>query len=323
MTAPYYIEILSPHDEVKTRHRFDTLPIRIGRAYDNELILDDAYVAPYHALVQLNDAGVLEITDTGSKNGIVHQHDRHTSLRLQGSEILKLGHTNLRVRTADFAVPAEQLVSTSAQWEGLKPALIGLGLAIASALFATWISVIQQTSAITYLFAILMMLAMLLIWSGCWAFANRVLSGKLRFGRHLLIAAIAMVVMDAWDLISLSLAYIFSLEFLSRYGSHMYMVIAGGMLFYHLHTINQQHPKRLMKISAAIALLGSSIILMANYQRDGSFADELYMSELLPPSLRLSGNQSVGDFMQDAQTLKSALDIERLKPPKNNSGVFQ
>ncbi len=322
MNAPYFIEILSYHDEVLARHRFDALPIHIGRAYDNDLILDDAFVAPYHAKVQLDDAGSLEIADVGSKNGIVYQHARQISVQLQGSEILKLGHTNLRVRTADFAVPAEQLVNNNPQWEGLKPALVGLALATASALFATWISVIQQTSAITYLFALLMMLAMLLIWSGCWAFANRVLSGKLRFGRHLLIAAIAMVAMDVWDLVSISLAYIFSLEFLSRYGSHMYMVIAGGMLFYHLHTINQQHPKRLMKISAALALLGSSIILMSNYQRSGSFADELYMSELLPPSLRLSGNQNIGDFMQDAQTLKSASDIERLKPPKNNSGVF-
>ncbi|UUZ47942.1 FHA domain-containing protein [Massilia sp. B-10] len=34
------------------RHRVDTLPIRLGRGYDNDFIIDDAYAAPQHALIE-------------------------------------------------------------------------------------------------------------------------------------------------------------------------------------------------------------------------------------------------------------------------------
>ena len=128
--------------------------------------------------------------------------------------------------------------------------------------------------------------------------------------------------MDIWDVISLSAAYIFSLEIFTRYGSHIMMLIVAAMIFSHLFTIHPQHQKRMLKISAGIALLGSAIILMSNYQQDGIWADELYMSHLLPPEVRLSGNQNVDAFMQETKALKSVLDTERLKPAENRNQLF-
>ena len=41
MSGPWYIETLARNGDVLQRHCVDALPIRIGRGYDNELILDD------------------------------------------------------------------------------------------------------------------------------------------------------------------------------------------------------------------------------------------------------------------------------------------
>jgi len=54
---PYFVELLTRDKHLKTRHRFEQLPIRIGRSYDNDLILDDPYIAPNHAILKwLNQA---------------------------------------------------------------------------------------------------------------------------------------------------------------------------------------------------------------------------------------------------------------------------
>jgi hypothetical protein len=43
MKPPYFLEILAENGDVQHRQRIATLPIRIGRGYDNDFILDDAH----------------------------------------------------------------------------------------------------------------------------------------------------------------------------------------------------------------------------------------------------------------------------------------
>ncbi|HEY1226492.1 MAG TPA: FHA domain-containing protein, partial [Ramlibacter sp.] len=76
MSGPWTIETLARNGDVLQRSRIDTLPIRIGRGYDNDLILDDDYVAASHALIELDPAGRLLLRDLGSRNGIVHRGRR-------------------------------------------------------------------------------------------------------------------------------------------------------------------------------------------------------------------------------------------------------
>ncbi len=52
MKPPYYLEILAENGEVQQRQRIDALPIRIGRGYDNDFILDDAHTAARHAVIE-------------------------------------------------------------------------------------------------------------------------------------------------------------------------------------------------------------------------------------------------------------------------------
>ena len=87
-------------------------------------------------------------------------------------------------------------------------------------------------------------------------------------------------------------------------------------------TINGQHPKRFMVICTVLTILGSSFTLITNYQRSGQLADGLYMTHLLPPTLRLSGNASVDTFIENAKELKPKLDKAREKPANLNRGLL-
>jgi hypothetical protein len=53
--------------------------------------------------------------------------------------------------------------------------------------------------------------------------------------------------------------------------------------------------------------------LMMNYQRHGRLADESYMTEMFSPSLRLSQDHSVDEFMAGAEKLRGKVERERKK----------
>jgi hypothetical protein len=312
LNAPYVIEVLA-HHEVRQRFFADALPIRIGRGYDNDVILDDPHSAIHHAVVEQAENGSLQLRDLGSRNGSVHLGKRQQVIELNGNTVVRLGHTRLRVRSADFPLPDEVVDTTLHNWEGWPPALAGLATIASLTTFSTWLGDTAKFETIRYLMAVCYVLAGGMVWSGIWAFANRLFGGRARFGRHFFIAGCGMAAMEAWSIFSNTAGYALSLELLTRYGSHVMIAIIAATVFYHLSAINPQRPRRAAVFAVVLSLLGSGLMLMMNYQRYGQLSDELYMAELLPPAVKLASDQSVDHFLGDAARLKDKVDAERSK----------
>jgi hypothetical protein len=68
-------------------------------------------------------------------------------------------------------------------------------------------------------------------------------------------------------------------------------------------------------------VFGSGIMLMINFHSNGLLADELFMHERLPPSVRLSPDKPVSKFISDAARLKTRVDEERAKPANGEEVV--
>ncbi len=317
MSGPYFIEMLARNGDVLHRHQVPALPIRLGRGYDNDFILDDDFAAPRHALIEAGDNGELVLRDLGTRNGVVHKGKRKSSLVLTGDTVVRLGHTNLRVRGADFQVRTELLDRTMHAWEGGIPGLVGMLLIGMFALFTMWLNDTQSFQLIRYLQALAYGVGAGLVWGGAWAFANRLFGRHARLGRHLFIFGCGLTALTIFKVVSSSVAYAFSLEGLVRYGSHAAILIAAGMVFFHLGTVKPHQTRRFATACAILALLGSGLILISNQQRSGRMADDLFMSVLMPPSMRVSPDHSVDEFMLGVTSLKARLDAERMKKVKD------
>ena len=319
MKAPYHIEILAANGDVERRQRIEALPIRIGRGYDNDFILDDAHTAPAHAIVEDDGTGGLLLRDLGSQNGVIHLGQRQAQVALGGNSIVRLGHTRLRVRASDHPVAPELSDTTMHNWEGLRPAMAGLAMIGASAAFSNWLGDAEAFDPISYLMVIASALGAGLVWAAIWAVANRLFGLTARFGRHLFIIGCGLLAMEAWELGSNVAAYAFSLEVLTRYGRHMFIVIVCAMIYYHLCTIKPQHPRRFGLVSVVLAIIGSTLILLSNLQISGRLADELYMSAIYPPALRLSPDHATDAFFRDAAALQRGADAERGKSSRGEA----
>lgn len=314
MSARWFVEVLARNGEVRRRQRVDTLPIRLGRGYDNDFILDDPHAAAHHAVVEQNEDGALTIRDLGSRNGTIYREQRRSGMTLDGNTVIRLGHTNLRVRAADFPVDDEMTDTTIHSWEGRRPAIIGLAMIALLSIAGTWLQDTEKFQTVRYILAIAYLLGGALAWSGFWAFANRLFGGHPRFGRHLFIVACGLLAVQAWSAASNVAAYAFSMEMLTRYGGIGSIAIAAGMVFFHLSTITPHRVQRFGTACVLLAMLATGIMLMNNYQTTGRAAGELYMHELLPPEIRVSKDKPVAQFMADAAKLKTKVDAERGKP---------
>jgi hypothetical protein len=320
VTGPYFIETLARNGDVLHRHQLNSLPIRIGRGYDNDFIVDDSYAAPRHARIEAGAAGQLVLRDLGTRNGVVHQGKRQASLTLGGDTVVRIGHTMLRVRAADFPVPPELRDRTMHGWEGALPGSAGIVLVGALAVFLTWLADTQSFQLIRYLQALAYGIGGALLWAGLWALGNRLFGRHARLGRHLFIFACGVAALVFYRLVASALGYAWSLEALTRYGSHASILLVAGMIYFHLATVKPQNRRRYATICVALALLGSGLSLISNEQRYGRTADELFMAVLLPPELRASPDHGIDEFMGQVEAMKDQLDVERRRKVEDGSG---
>jgi hypothetical protein len=311
MSGPWFVELLARNGEVLQRQRAESLPIRIGRGYDNDLVLDDDHAAARHAVVEQDNDGRLLLRDLGTRNGIVVKGRRLQQAVLDGDTVARIGHTALRVRAVDFPVPPELVDRTFHGWEGVLPGCAGVALVAAFALLAGWLTDTQTFETSRYFAALAWGIGAALLWGGGWALVNRLFGRHARLGRHLFVAGCGSAALAAYALLGSTLGYAFSLEGFTHYASHVATLLLAGMVYFHLCTIRPRNRLRYRWTCAGLAVLGSGLILVANVQRTGRLADELYMSVLMPPGVRLSRDRGIDEFMRDVDAMKQPLDGSR------------
>lgn len=195
-----FVEVLDRRGRVRERTRVESFPATVGRAYSNDVIVADRFVSPTHVAIREADNGELVIEDAGSVNG-VHRVGRVEPVEvvpLESGLRLRLGETVVRFVTADHLVaPAERLPRGDA---GLLEALKSPGMALSLLVFTlivftadTYLAAYYDFSGAAVLGPAVAGIVALSFWAGVWAFANRLLTHRFDFLRHLAVSCLASV----------------------------------------------------------------------------------------------------------------------------------
>lgn len=312
MNMPIFIELLTRNGTVLQRQRFLQTPVRIGRAYDNDLILDDPHVAPHHAVLE-DHQGQAVLRSAETRNGIVLNNRAEESVLMHGHTEVRLGHTRLRVRRADHPVAEELVDDTNHGWEGLMPATCGLGIAALAGFSSEWLNGNSASQTLNLISGALLILLLVVGWAALWALINRLFAGYARFGRHLFIASLGLLLDTLWTQLSGTLAYRLSWTALDRYSDLYLLAPMAVAVYFHLITISPRLPQRMAAISAAAYLCATGLLLTSTYSDTGTLASKAYMDAPYPPGLRPAQLSSVEAFLQDTAGSRERLDALRAK----------
>ena len=312
-----WVEILSRqhHDLVAARHRFIGAPITIGRAYDNDVVVDDPHVAAHHLRITRNDEGVLVAEDLGSRNGLYvdRERRRRSEITLDGEHELRIGSTVLRVRTSAYVVPAEEPVLRGLPyWPSAIACMAGV---FAIAVLDLWLSETAEPKAIHYLTPLLIIVAAVSVWTTAWSVLTRVFRGHARFGLHFLIVASGLLAFSVYDEAAEIGAFAWSWTPIATTSYIVAWLIFGAMCFAHLLIVSRS--KRPLKLAIACVLAASGIAMQTLKQSEyrSNYGQPVTLNRLEPPALRLVSPQHETAFFTDTAALRAALDKARTEEP--------
>lgn len=305
-------EVLERSHKVRERVRLTRFPARIGRAYDNDVILDDAFVAPHHAELTLDAEGKLVLTDLQSENGtlLLPKLEAIQQLALGQDTLLRLGHSLLRLRTPDVALTPARIDTLSrsrlGRWLGS-----GLGLALLATLtlallaLAVYQSSAQQLGVSRLLLQTVEIAAFVPLWAGLWALISRVVSHHAAYRPHAAIACLGLIGFLALDALSEYFAFAIVADVLADVAFHgLFGVLLAAVLYAHLRFATLVMPRRAGAIAGGVAVLGVAFSGFALYVQQLDFNDTLpYPPELKPDSFRAVPAKSVDQFTKDAAQL--------------------
>lgn len=308
-----WVEVLSRHRDVATRVRIVGEVASIGRGYDNDVIVDDPYVAPCHLRIVRDETGQLVAEDLGSTNGtfVDGSKSRITRVAIDGEQPLRIGQTVLRVRAADYAVeperivPAERAMLPSFMVAALTVALLGF------VILRVWLVQTSEPRLSNYLTPLLTLCGTVLVWVGVWALISRILAGRSKFLRNLMIAVVGYLATLIYNELARYAAFGLTWPLLSNYEYAAIWLILAAACFLHLREISA---RGLWLKGAIVTVILVLAITAQTLQRSEAFSDvgrQNTVRLLLPPAFRLVPLRTPDVFFADVAGLKASIDSDR------------
>jgi len=287
--------------------------------------LSDPHVAPQHLRIDAVENG-LQLTVGDTRNGVqlgarrLAAGEQHT-LPVGGAAIeLTLGRTPLRLRLPGQVLADERpLAADVPRRRHGTQLLVATALLLAGLLFNAWLDSDPDGWWRAAASVAVGSVGAAAVWCGLWALLSKTFTRSGRFGWHLRVFVIAGCVLLVVGLVPNLLAYSFSWPAFGDFGFIASYAVAGVAFYFHLLAVEPARPRLMRWVAVAGVLAAVTLNLWQNEQRSDRYGDELYMSHLFPPALRVARPVSTDQFMSGVAALQAGLD-KRAKEAASGDG---
>ena len=313
---------------VSTLHRLDKLPVSIGRALSNDIILDDPYVDGRHASIGADDAGALTIDDLGSLNGLRRNGTRETErVAVHPGTELRVGRTTLRFRDVDeVVVPAladeetpkslpPVLVVDKApprsRLLGTTPGRLGIALImIAAFTLNAWLGSTERSNGSAVFGAALAVAMTTLVWAGLWTIAGRGSDRRSNLLGHFAVASLALLAMLAWDVVNDWLAFLFpDAPIIPVLFIGVFLAVLATLVAEHLAISGSMPRKARWRAGVITSAVVVALFAFVGIVNDEKFTDvPKFQSEVKSVPAQIIPTMPVSEFGSVARELKDDVD---------------
>lgn len=280
-------------------------PLTIGRAFNNDIVLSDPFVAPGQLrLVCSEDGWTVEVLDRTNAVVLNGTPVSGATARIASGDRLTVGRTDLMVFAGDHPVdPTRKLLLTS--W--LESSRVGPLVAFGVLGLVCFLDVVTEflQSAVDlewkqYAYGGLFSAAVSILWAGAWAIAGRVLRHQPHFFAQLLVTSLVSVGLTVTYPWADYLEFFSSSVTVGRAASYVTALLALGVLLNLnlLFATNLRHTSRVaFAISCAIVGL---VFAGERYSKEDFEVEPSYSDVVKPPFAQLAATQSIDALLQRA-----------------------
>ena len=309
-----YIEILDGKSRVMQRFPVDALPLTIGRAYTNHIILDDPFVSPEHVNIATDGAGQLRADDLNSVNGLrpLPGGKRVASLPLVSGATFQIGRTTLRYCAIGEPV-APAAVDPGGRAPRLPPWILGpasLFIVLMVLLVENYFESYERFNLARNFSESLTTLSVVFTWAGLWSVLSRVVLGRFHYAEHFALACAAILISLFFNVSAEWTEFLFpwipALWTASVFGSAL---LIAGLVFGHLGWASSllRRSRLWLALAVSVAVIGAGAI--AEYAGRDTFSIEMEYSAIVKPiDSRWAPSVSLDEFLGNTDKLKKELE---------------
>jgi len=310
----------NPGDSNRTSN---STSITLGRALDNDMVIDDPYAAPHHARLDFLPDGSVSLIDLGSKNKIINHARKHVDAVNITAHVnespranFQIGQTLFRLRNTDWPLSDERVLSRRIIWP------YAVGAFFAALLFSAyeiWLSDVGEKPP-QYLNLIAATALGLVIWSSIYALLGRLISGVERMFSHVAIACIGFLsVSITLDLLE-ALAFASSWLWPIRITEIVVVIGAAITVAFHLKVADPRHWRSARVAIAVVASLAIVIPIAQLWLLEGRLTRVQVHIAVKQPALRLAAPIPLDSLLNRTDDLKAKVDADRKKDINNDEG---
>ena len=295
------------------RVNLGTAGVSIGRAWNNNVILQDKYVDPDHLQLSLGEGGIVMIADLATTNGSVLS-GRSLSGEAKPYRLgdpIKIGDTTLQIfdQTAGVAPTAMRSgwYLLSEKFTGFRSLALLTALTLVISVFADWFNATEPVKTKDVVMMIFSGLIYLLVWSIVLGVFSKIVSGRSNVRSLWVLGCIAITMLN---LVSLLIVF---LRFNIQNGEIGYWLAAGGFgaltiwILYGVFTYTthfSERPKWVLAILLVVigwGLVEGDDLVKEDHEK---WSSQTHTEEVtLPPAFLLRDAVSVDEYQQDTDQL--------------------
>jgi hypothetical protein len=295
-------------------HRVTELPVRIGRALDNDIVLADPFVSPYHFVIEKIDEGMI-IIDQGSDNGTFIGRNRNKRIEvptaIDSGDQVTIGRTLLRIWSPTHQVlPALRLPAQQSIAQRIVIPMVSFTSLIFTTAIVTlhqFLDTAKQTKLISLFANALPYLFFPFLWAGIWACAGFILRRKSHYGFQLIIANGALIFIVIVASLTEYVDYLSGSVKIADIVQYSVMALLLAILLYANLSIAIGRTDIRRAVIALIIAVGV-IAAIAITDHAESFENRLmpeYSQTLKPPYFHITRHVTLDQFTKESETLFS------------------
>jgi hypothetical protein len=312
MESPIILEILDRFGKVKERHKLEHFPVRVGRSYNNDIILDDPYVSPEHIELLMDGDGHLLVSDLKSENGLFSLHPlaRHELLTVEDNQRIRIGHTDIRFRSLAYPIRdtfIDRVRPSQVHLLFTNMVMLPVFWLLSAAVFLGYYyqQSFQDTTFNNLVGQILPLFIFIFVWSAGWSIVSKVVTHKFYFSYH---AILTSLVIAGFYLIEPLFEYVEFLYPVDGLADNLTLIsdlVLPAILLYGNLRQSTTLTKRNARITAVLAsILVIGVLHLIAYVHEPEFNNQPQFSQVLkPPMFNPRRSQSIDNFFANTKSL--------------------